>query len=165
MRAATDSNDATAMRNFISIHAAHAGCDFQCQIRYRRKVNFNPRSPCGLRLRSDGYVRCPLEISIHAAHAGCDKIFRTLQATIRNFNPRSPCGLRLSVSNTLSPESKFQSTQPMRAATQVRRICTMPFRNFNPRSPCGLRPTRFRPPAAAYRISIHAAHAGCDYVS
>ena len=119
MRAATDSNDATAMRNFISIHAAHAGCDFQCQIRYRRKVNFNPRSPCGLRL----FLLCS---SVNFLY----------------FNPRSPCGLRLKLSMVIVPSSLFQSTQPMRAATSLE-VST----------------------SYATKISIHAAHAGCDIIA
>ena len=56
----------------ISIPAAHAGCDnisLSCSL---IELNFNPRSPCGLRLADLYTPSTPLRISIPAAHAGCD---------------------------------------------------------------------------------------------
>ena len=55
----------------ISIHAAQEGCDRHCKKHKRVGVNFNPRSPRGLRLATS-VIGSP-----------CD-----------NFNPRSPRGLR-----------------------------------------------------------------------
>ena len=100
--------------------------------------NFNPRSPCGERLRY-GY--------------GC--------AGSADFNPRSPCGERPRFVATSQPVIRFQSTLPMRGATAV--VVPAPFHvgisihaphagsdawyssimaridHFNPRSPCGER--------------------------
>ena len=58
-------------------------------------TDFNPRTPCGVRLRkrfNAGKIYC---ISIHAPRAGCDS--RSAAATTvspRHFNPRTPCGVR-----------------------------------------------------------------------
>ena len=55
----------------ISIHAPHAGCDTICFSCYCNQEDFNPRTPCGVRL----YI--------------------TLSASlICYFNPRTPCGVR-----------------------------------------------------------------------
>ena len=103
--------------------------------------NFNPRTPCGVRLRRSflGFVFRP--ISIHAPRAGCDRqtqcyqrLYRQFQSThpvrgaTRNFayvagedsdfNPRTPCGVRLKAAYTGLPFGKFQSTHPVRGATQ-----------------------------------------------
>ena len=95
MRAATKYLYAAAGPATISIHAAHAGCDKSKEPPPVLPDNFNPRSPCGLRLPQGFTWDFFLDISIHAAHAGCDFVmggdgFRF----IGYFNPRSPCGLR-----------------------------------------------------------------------
>ncbi len=56
---------------FISIHAPRVGSDSFYIRRTLLNANFNPRSPCGERLRSADCRRCK-----------------------HNFNPRSPCGER-----------------------------------------------------------------------
>ncbi len=56
----------------ISIHAPRAGSDYFFAPAPRRRIHFNPRSPCGERPGSGLY---PLFF-------------------INNFNPRSPCGER-----------------------------------------------------------------------
>ena len=100
----------------ISIHAPLAGCD---QRRPRSRItinNFNPRTPCGVRLRFDRVLRRapvfqsthPLRgatfagryvvfrffISIHAPLAGCDTLVQQGSKFNNNFNPRTPCGVR-----------------------------------------------------------------------
>ena len=79
--------------------------------------NFNPRSPCGERLRAV-YLQDLEE---------------------QNFNPRSPCGERRQDLYPKAKRQKFQSTLPVRGATA--RACPVlrPNRDFNPRSPCGER--------------------------
>ena len=84
------------------------------------------------------------------------------------------------------PASVFQSTPPMRVATIQCRIVRSAYSNFNPRHPCGWRPKVFTflafstlfqstPPmrvatcdgivmCGKWQISIHATHAGGDYV-
>ena len=80
-------------------------------------LNFNPRSPSGLRPRQS-----------------------LSPARIKYFNPRSPSGLRHNyLMNNIGPNS-FQSTQPEWAATSVQAAASLHVENFNPRSPSGLRP-------------------------
>ena len=102
----------------ISIHAPRAGCDFLCQFpihptkifqsthpvrgatgcsrrRSWSQCNFNPRTPCGVRLHGFKDFFGVVGISIHAPRAGCDAL---------NWMPTPyPCG--------------FQSTHPVRGAT------------------------------------------------
>ena len=95
MRAATTGYSVENISSFISIHAAHAGCDRSRNFPLPAVQYFNPRSPCGLRLDSylslsrcrevfqstqpmraattePEFIRFASYISIHAAHAGCD---------------------------------------------------------------------------------------------
>ena len=58
-------------------------------------MNFNPRSPSGLRLFFLRDVRGGLGISIHAARVGCDVLcYYKVKEDDNDFNPRSPSGLR-----------------------------------------------------------------------
>ena len=125
----------------ISIHAPHAGCDTSVIVMRSQIHNFNPRTPCGVRLsplcserkiavfQSTHPMRgataskiMPLgeiSISIHAPHAGCDNWVTSVSELLKDFNPRTPCGVR--------------------------------------RIPTGEKVQRIK-------ISIHAPHAGCDFV-
>ena len=168
----------------ISIHAPLAGCDLQRQDVDGVHPNFNPRTPCGVRLSSvekdtgaiifqsthplRGATRRlvkrgePVSISIHAPLAGCDRARRKGSSIL----------------------SKFQSTHPLRGATRRTRAYFSPQKisihaplagcdvdhwrdtdgrkNFNPRTPCGVRQLRFAHYAHGNVISIHAPLAGCD---
>ncbi len=151
--------------NKISIHAPHAGCDggalrlavlfvrFQsthpmrgattsmdttrfewtyfnprtpCGVRLRRSLNhrskayFNPRTPCGVRRFATWLAASTARISIHAPHAGCD-VKHTKQ--------------------TYQKLERFQSTHPMRGATLSRLAHRVSAADFNPRTPCGVRLT------------------------
>ena len=131
---------------------------------YCSALNFNPRSPRGLRLAAFKTAR-DSEISIHAAQEGCDwgwREFPTLPAL-------------------------FQSTQPKRAATARRpaftawqaisihaaqegcdfnsRLQKWKYSDFNPRSPRGLRQDIAQKNVDIITISIHAAQEGCDWAT
>ena len=108
-----------------------------------RLIDFNPRSPCGERLRTECVA------GIHP-----------------DFNPRSPCGERLPVAGSRPTTERFQSTLPMRGATYYEvfynRSTDISIHaphagsddvpgpgqhmapDFNPRSPCGERRRGFR---------------------
>ena len=60
----------------------------------RRTGNFNPRTPCGVRLYAGASRRCRKDISIHAPLAGCDGADCICTLGRRYFNPRTPCGVR-----------------------------------------------------------------------
>ena len=88
----------------ISIHAPREGCDLLPITIFLGFLNFNPRTPRGVRprFRRRGSPSC--YISIHAPREGCDKS-QTLASSffIAHFNPRTPRGVRrtpLSVSNS-----------------------------------------------------------------
>ena len=106
--------------------------------------DFNPRTPCGVRLtrRYCKYRIAQFQsthpmrgatlqnqrlldaqgISIHAPHAGCDMTdMATGCCASENFNPRTPCGVR-----------------------QIRLMFRCFLADFNPRTPCGVR-RRFLP--------------------
>ncbi len=80
----------------ISIHAPHAGSDWQGFQEYSSMPDFNPRSPCGER-----------------------QIFPSGNAHPGDFNPRSPCGERPLLERRGAVLQLFQSTLPMRGATFV----------------------------------------------
>ena len=80
---------------FISIHAPRVGCDPACPSSRWRSPNFNPRTPCGVRL-----------------------MYTIVISTILNyFNPRTPCGVRRCRLGTLALRTLFQSTHPVWGAT------------------------------------------------
>ena len=78
----------------ISIHAARVGCDSRPQKVEMRAINFNPRSPSGLRPQGGDFV-----------------------GGVEDFNPRSPSGLRRLNALYAALAVVFQSTQPEWAAT------------------------------------------------
>ena len=127
--------------------------------------NFNPRTPCGVRRRTDNPCCNPS----------------------RNFNPRTPCGVRLLYVCDLSKTDRyFNPRTPCGVRPMIVSEKTLMCWNFNPRTPCGVRlksqiegmnmfsfqsthPMR----GATYNvweveemaeISIHAPHAGCDLI-
>ena len=101
----------------VSIHALLAECDMM-RVRQRSDVfGFNPRTPCGVRLRFLGrsqphfrfqsthslrsatQLRLPelpaAPVSIHALLAECDETGVDALVQFCSFNPRTPCGVRL----------------------------------------------------------------------
>ena len=64
------------MPNLISIHAPRVGCDlpWHCRCSHSRK-DFNPRTPCGVRLVIYGLSATRIVISIHAPRVGCDPVW------------------------------------------------------------------------------------------
>ena len=146
----------------ISIHAPLAGCDCRGGKRSRRRWNFNPRTPCGVRPPSS----------------------RILRQTQRDFNPRTPCGVRQAIARKARGGRLFQSTHPLRGATERECDDEQRYFYFNPRTPCGVRrfhtaqnartflfqsthplrgaTSRGRTILPRFGISIHAPLAGCD---
>ena len=145
----------------ISIHAPLAGCDRTARFPSALRRDFNPRTPCGVRLLASicnqrpltfqsthplrgatprvSDVGAMLNISIHAPLAGCDNWSAPEEAAILDFNPRTPCGVRLFTCLWHWTNRKFQSTHPLRGATYHLRYLRI-----------------------VLHISIHAPLAGCD---
>ena len=106
----------------ISIHAPRAGCDMRRTMQFLSSWNFNPRTPCGVRLQG-----------------GTIKYW-----TSADFNPRTPCGVRPEQIKPKSRPSQFQSTHPVRGATARQRVVAGAIRIsiHAPRAGCDARPAR-----------------------
>ena len=103
MRGATMSKKEFAESINISIHAPHAGRDTAVAVGGIIPLDFNPRAPCGARLRRVSQEDQHGKISIHAPHAGRDP-YRFLDFShLSYFNPRAPCGARPTAAATPSP--------------------------------------------------------------
>ena len=125
-------------------------------------TDFNPRTPCGVRLcfacaerktkefqsthplrgATNHQIRLKSRffISIHAPLAGCDRPARRNRQSCAHFNPRTPCGVRPSRScSRPSTTATFQSTHPLRGATAGTGFEPIAQGHFNPRTPCGVR--------------------------
>ena len=162
LRGATPDVVRQKAKRLISIHAPLAGCDFVSACPVVPPLDFNPRTPCGVRLQTRvlNYFGC--NISIHAPLAGCDRRRRACVGQRRDFNPRTPCGVRLYGSVAPPPPASFQSTHPLRGATmdaeQLRRIWRISI--HAPLAGCDEHGREV--PAFVAAISIHAPLAGCD---
>ena len=80
--------------------------------------NFNPRTPCGVRLAAPADVYVINRISIHAPRVGCDACSSAATTASNNFNPRTPCGVRRRRPPVPPPLWAFQSTHPVWGATR-----------------------------------------------
>ena len=130
-------------------------------------VHFNPRTPCGVRLRSG--IPAIASGTFQSTHPvrGATRTQSVRRCCKCNFNPRTPCGVRRCRSRpTRRSRRTFQSTHPVRGATRsraedqagqeisihapragcdaARRTLSAVSAHFNPRTPCGV---RRRPPA------------------
>ena len=124
-------------KRFQSTHPLR-GATANRRVLLLRARNFNPRTPCGVRLTS------PHEF-LQPSH----------------FNPRTPCGVRPEILQPCIRNGEFQSTHPLRGATPFGYIAVTHFEisihaplagcdchdavrshfrpDFNPRTPCGVR--------------------------
>ena len=128
------------IRRNISIHAPRAGCDQTAAAWIRLTINFNPRTPCGVRLlRIVCFMPNSRFQSTHPVQ-GATTSRSWMRDRTRYFNPRTPCGVRP-------------------ASTRRRANLT---RHFNPRTPCGVRLFNIIDGITIFDISIHAPRAGCD---
>ena len=146
----------------ILIHAPLAGCDSARSTARQKPVNFNPRTPCGVRRSRQWSLVTYAGISIHAPLAGCDAQRSGIDRQENHFNPRTPCGVRPKTrsgrrtrctfqsthplrgatrqTRSHATSMRFQSTHPLRGATRPRRYTAGAISHFNPRTPCGVRP-------------------------
>ena len=78
----------------ISIHAPRAGCDNRERVDKRLHDNFNPRTPCGVRLMN--YIFKTMATIFQSTHPvrGATPGRPTHHQPNRYFNPRTPCGVR-----------------------------------------------------------------------
>ena len=124
----------------ISIHAPRAGSDAYRQAPTYPAGYFNPRSPCGERLKASRELKRLRKFQSTLPVRGATLPAWPLSQGRRNFNPRSPCGERPPGGEIYcGAADRFQSTLPVRGATQHQSSRQSATKDFNPRSPCGER--------------------------
>ena len=169
---------------FISIHAPLAGCDLKTRQQMPENINFNPRTPCGVRrftrsrsrgakrfqsthpLRGatvpDGAAEPARRISIHAPLAGCDFHVCSLYYIVVEFQSTHP--LRGATFRVIVAErALIISIHAPLAGCDMRSLhiimSRLPFQSTHPLRGA----TRgLRAGAKRVNISIHAPLAGCD---
>ena len=122
----------------ISIHAPRAGCDGATLVIVVLMPNFNPRTPCGVRLEQS--------------------VVKTVLLQFQSTHPvRGATGSK----GDYTPSDLFQSTHPVRGATIS---CPLRCRSsrFQSTHPVRGATSRFPRQPSHRRISIHAPRAGCD---
>ncbi len=102
-------------------------------------------------------------ISIHAPHAGCDLSSRLSAVPLPVFQSTHP--MRGATCSELfeSYTSVFQSTHPMRGATRASSMDTI-MSSFQSTHPMRGATVKVHELPDVGQISIHAPHAGCDFV-
>ena len=186
LRGATSWRLGTTLSIKISIHAPLAGCDTAYFIAFASFLNFNPRTPCGVRQ----LLLCGLQASLafqsthplrgatrQHLHGGGQLVFQSTHP----LRGATSCKTDLSVRLRISIHAPLAGCDPTRPLGRPRPL------NFNPRTPCGVRRVaafsssvgsgfqsthplrgatrhdRTNWPAEA--ISIHAPLAGCDQLT
>ena len=174
LRSATGRCTAKRWQLEVSIHALLAECDQRKPPLLRRRLSFNPRTPCGVR-RYDRLI-CRIDAgfqSTHSLRSATDSCLAASCFTF-SFNPRTPCGVRPMDNGDIKETDQFQSTHSLRSATPRkylfergvsvsihallaecdsgsacrRSICA----RFNPRTPCGVRLTILASPPLARKF-------------
>ena len=175
---------ARARRSFQSTHPVWGATLCSRGSRWR-KFDFNPRTPCGVRLHCGMlYTTLGLFQSTHPvwgatcqclsnAHAppgfqsthpvwGATSPFYRTYVLIRYFNPRTPCGVRLRHVEIFCRGLNFNPRTPCGVRPPG---CCNPRTgppDFNPRTPCGVRRVVHHLTRTQGNISIHAPRVGCD---
>ena len=148
---------------YVSIHALLAECDTITGFFLKRLRSFNPRTPCGVRLKADekesilwavfqsthslrsatdcpSFERCIDAVSIHALLAECDLRTKGNYYVITKVSIHAllaECDLYSSPSRTsFSVSIHALLAECDRTTTNLDWL----FTGFNPRTPCGVRP-------------------------
>ena len=163
LRSATFHNSRDIKAHEVSIHALLAECDITPILERNWFKSFNPRTPCGVRLRAD--VDSHVEPRFQSTHS-------LRSATVWGgsngnpilcFNPRTPCGVRHDAGQATPGCICFVSIHALLAECDFGLMSIpMSSRGFNPRTPCGVRRFGVAVMAIRYFVSIHALLAECD---
>ena len=166
MRAATTFRCRYRFRQYISIHAAHAGSDGAETVSVQSKFEFQSTLPEWAATDGNGGAVHHQFISIHAARVGSDLPSQRVNACLHAISIHAArVGSDGFPSVSVKPQTAFQSTLPEWAATDymlyigiaadisihaARVGSDMPrggarpnARNVNPRCPSGQRPCHF----------------------
>ena len=131
-------SEAAGMYEFQSTHPLR-GATIAKSSSLASTSNFNPRTPCGVRLKRAISPIMAKEFQSTHPLRGATLPRGRRRPRQKDFNPRTPCGVRLFTPTVAPTAWKFQSTHPLRGATV--NVFRLDF---------------------AHMISIHAPLAGCD---
>ena len=96
VRGATESGAASALREGISIHAPRAGCDSDGVALRRERIDFNPRTPCGVRRQNMGkFTVIPEFQSTHPVRGATANMYNLVCSYFCNFTKSDVCLLTL----------------------------------------------------------------------
>ena len=124
--------------------------------------NFNPRTPCGVRLSLPSYLSQILRISIHAPRVGCDIQDCLHHFGVEQFQSTHPAwGATVSMMQAWS-DCMISIHAPRVGCDRCRDPPVWRSWHFNPRTPCGVRRAFPSTYGGRSRISIHAPRVGCD---
>ena len=101
--------------------------------------DFNPRTPCGVRLVSPEYLKIMIDISIHAPLAGCDQIPQRIKDHIQRFQSTHPLRGATSFADYEPKDCRISIHAPLAGCDLFRTNIMKSTKNFNPRTPCGVR--------------------------
>ena len=124
----------------ISIHAPHAGCDLWTRGFLYRPSHFNPRTPCGVRLRCQALFKIFLNFNPRTPCGVRRRVLSALSEYQMYFNPRTPCGVRLSLIVQETVLTHFNPRTPCGVRLGACQCVVCKALHFNPRTPCGVRP-------------------------
>ena len=102
----------STMTRDISIHAPLAGCDTAPAILPSPTDNFNPRTPCGVRL-GGGYGELGSANFNPRTPCGVRQCVGAGSLRLGDFNPRTPCGVRLILGIVIVAKSKISIHAPL----------------------------------------------------
>ena len=126
----------------ISIHAPLAGCDAGRGRFCRRREDFNPRTPCGVRQFCQCRQRVYVSISIHAPLAGCDDGDFRVGFFLDGISIHAP----LAGCDECDSQQRYERLQisihaPLAGCDSLMPLQRPFYSHFNPRTPCGVRPS------------------------
>ena len=163
LRGATEAYITAYGRQTISIHAPLAGCDILTDKHGNGYANFNPRTPCGVRLR--GSLPHP-EGSYFNPRTPCG--VRQLQRRSRingcYFNPRTPCGVRQDSKRLFLRGYEISIHAPLAGCDPNREFMAVLGDQFQSTHPLRGATAALLYPYKDGSISIHAPLAGCDRI-
>ena len=128
----------TSSAGFQSTHPLRGATAIGCG-RFPLTWDFNPRTPCGVRLQLLLITTFNGYISIHAPLAGCDTMLHLFAVVIFDFNPRTPCGVRLGVFTAAVDGHRISIHAPLAGCDCTPCYTVHVLKDFNPRTPCGVR--------------------------
>ena len=139
-RGATGLGRSKEKREPISIHAPLAGCDHRQCTCARGPVNFNPRTPRGVRRRcKDITTPSWLFQSTHPLRGATCGSFAASPPCL-DFNPRTPLAGCDAGQRDAGLAHAISIHAPLAGCDIHCTYCSKSLSDFNPRTPCGVRP-------------------------